>query len=88
MHGKGPPRYLTSARKKLGLEALSNGILRDLRQYLLSLPLHHSDIYACGEKRDPLHYATSCHMTLSHHFTKPTAENTQLWWTSLLSNKL
>ncbi|GBO20766.1 hypothetical protein AVEN_237098-1 [Araneus ventricosus] len=27
-------------------------------------------------------------MTLSYHFTKPSAENTQLWWKSLLSNKL
>ncbi|GBL80284.1 hypothetical protein AVEN_92212-1 [Araneus ventricosus] len=27
-------------------------------------------------------------MTLSYHFTKPIAENTQLWWKSLLSNKL
>ncbi|GBM44511.1 hypothetical protein AVEN_150422-1 [Araneus ventricosus] len=35
-----------------------------------------------------LHYATSCHMTLSYHFTEPSAENTQLWWKSLLSNKL
>ncbi|GBM58248.1 hypothetical protein AVEN_85847-1 [Araneus ventricosus] len=40
------------------------------------------------EKGDPLHYATSCHITLSYHFTKPSAENTQLWWKSLLSNKL
>ncbi|GBL98089.1 hypothetical protein AVEN_84590-1 [Araneus ventricosus] len=27
-------------------------------------------------------------MTLSYHFKKPSAENTQLWWKSLLSNKL
>ncbi|GBM52784.1 hypothetical protein AVEN_34198-1 [Araneus ventricosus] len=27
-------------------------------------------------------------MTLSYHFTKPRAENTQLWWKSALSNKL
>ncbi|GBL78559.1 hypothetical protein AVEN_65161-1 [Araneus ventricosus] len=27
-------------------------------------------------------------MTLSYHFTKPNAENTQLWWKRLLSNKL
>ncbi|GBN58298.1 hypothetical protein AVEN_188883-1 [Araneus ventricosus] len=27
-------------------------------------------------------------MTLSYHFTKPSAENTQLWRKSLLSNKL
>ncbi|GBN01251.1 hypothetical protein AVEN_41636-1 [Araneus ventricosus] len=27
-------------------------------------------------------------MTLFCHFTKPSAENTQLWWKSVLSNKL
>ncbi|GBM09437.1 hypothetical protein AVEN_141369-1 [Araneus ventricosus] len=27
-------------------------------------------------------------MTLSYQFAKPSAENTQLWWKSLLSNKL
>ncbi|GBM23924.1 hypothetical protein AVEN_52127-1 [Araneus ventricosus] len=27
-------------------------------------------------------------MMLSYHFTKPSAENTQLWWKSVLSNKL
>ncbi|GBO06358.1 hypothetical protein AVEN_199808-1 [Araneus ventricosus] len=56
--------------------------------YLYRFRLHHSDICICGEKGDPLHYATSCHMTLSYQFTKPSAENTQLWWKSLLSNKL
>ncbi|GBO37960.1 hypothetical protein AVEN_171276-1 [Araneus ventricosus] len=89
--GKGHQDTSLLLGRRFGLEALSNGTLRDLRQYLLSFyrfRLHHSDIYAYGEKGDPLHYATSCHMTLSHHFTKPTAENTQLWWTSLLSNKL
>ncbi|GBM79556.1 hypothetical protein AVEN_77125-1 [Araneus ventricosus] len=29
--------------------------------------------------RFPLHFATSCHMTLSYHFTKPSAENIQYW---------
>ncbi|GBM02326.1 hypothetical protein AVEN_138447-1 [Araneus ventricosus] len=56
--------------------------------YLYRLRLHHSDIRTCEEKGDPLHYATSFHMTLSYHFTKPSAENTQLWWKSVLSNKL
>ncbi|GBN32424.1 hypothetical protein AVEN_180031-1 [Araneus ventricosus] len=50
--------------------------------YLYRFRLHHSDICTCGEKGD--HYATSCHMTLSYHFTKPIAENTQLWWKSVL----
>ncbi|GBN45129.1 hypothetical protein AVEN_4832-1 [Araneus ventricosus] len=27
-------------------------------------------------------------MTLSYHFTKPSAENTQHWWKNVLSNKL
>ncbi|GBM49624.1 hypothetical protein AVEN_249003-1 [Araneus ventricosus] len=27
-------------------------------------------------------------MTLSYHFTKPSAENIQLWWKRVLSNKL
>ncbi|GBN01447.1 hypothetical protein AVEN_259004-1 [Araneus ventricosus] len=27
-------------------------------------------------------------MSLSYHFTKSSAENTQLWWKSLLSNEL
>ncbi|GBN60334.1 hypothetical protein AVEN_237796-1 [Araneus ventricosus] len=35
-----------------------------------------------------LHYATSCHLTSSFHFTKPSAENTLLWWKNLLLNKL
>ncbi|GBM73078.1 hypothetical protein AVEN_17662-1 [Araneus ventricosus] len=39
-------------------------------------------------KRRPTPYATSCHVTLSHNFTKPSAENTQLWWKGLISNKL
>ncbi|GBO07467.1 hypothetical protein AVEN_27512-1 [Araneus ventricosus] len=30
----------------------------------------------------------SCHMTLSYHFTQPSAENTQLWWKRVLSSKL
>ncbi|GBL81953.1 hypothetical protein AVEN_50538-1 [Araneus ventricosus] len=57
-------------------------------RYLYRFRLHPSDICTCGAKGDPLHYATSCHMTLSYHFTKPSAENIQLWWKSLLSNKL
>ncbi|GBM80205.1 hypothetical protein AVEN_72541-1 [Araneus ventricosus] len=56
--------------------------------YFCRFRLHRSDIRTCGEKVDPLHYATSCHMTLFYHFTKPSAENTQLWWKSVLSKKL
>ncbi|GBL78275.1 hypothetical protein AVEN_59779-1 [Araneus ventricosus] len=45
-------------------------------------------ISAYAGKGDPIHYATSNHMTLSYHFTKPSAENTQHWWKSVLSNTL
>ncbi|GBN00716.1 hypothetical protein AVEN_105238-1 [Araneus ventricosus] len=57
-------------------------------RFLYRFRLHHSDICTCREKGDPLHYVTSCHMTLTYHFTNPSAENTQLWWKSVLSNKL
>ncbi|GBM50504.1 hypothetical protein AVEN_254780-1 [Araneus ventricosus] len=56
--------------------------------YLYRFRLHQSDICACGEKRYPLHYATSCHMMSSYHFTNPNAENIQLWWKGGLSNKV
>ncbi|GBL89860.1 hypothetical protein AVEN_179629-1 [Araneus ventricosus] len=61
---------------------------RSFPSYLYRFRLHHSDICTCGEKEDPLHYATSCHMMLSYYFRKPSEENTQLWWKSVLSNKL
>ncbi|GBM07939.1 hypothetical protein AVEN_232380-1 [Araneus ventricosus] len=35
--------------------------------YLYRFRLHHSGIRTYGEKADPLHYATFCHMTLSYH---------------------
>ncbi|GBM90297.1 hypothetical protein AVEN_90913-1 [Araneus ventricosus] len=64
-----------------------NRILRPSLQATVLFRLHHSNTSACGEKGVPLHYATSCHMTLSYHFTKPSTENTQLWWKSVLSNQ-
>ncbi|GBN02197.1 hypothetical protein AVEN_15133-1 [Araneus ventricosus] len=39
-------------------------------------------------KGRPSPHATSCHITLSYHFTKRSAENAQLWWEHLLLNKL
>ncbi|GBL99451.1 hypothetical protein AVEN_63847-1 [Araneus ventricosus] len=38
-------------------------------------------------KGRPLHYATSCPLTSSFHFTKPSAEHILLWWKNLLLNK-
>ncbi|GBN24458.1 hypothetical protein AVEN_124407-1 [Araneus ventricosus] len=56
--------------------------------YINRLRLDLSDIWQSVEKEDPLHYATSCHHRSSFPFTKPSAENTLLWWTNLLLNKL
>ncbi|GBN88981.1 hypothetical protein AVEN_51261-1, partial [Araneus ventricosus] len=56
--------------------------------YLYRFRLHHSDTCAYWEKEYSLHYATCCHVTLSYHFTKPSAKNAQLCWKHLLSNKL
>ncbi|GBN13646.1 hypothetical protein AVEN_110966-1 [Araneus ventricosus] len=56
--------------------------------YLYRFRFHRSDICTCWEKGDPLHNATSCHVTLSYNFIKPIAENTQILWKSELSNKL
>ncbi|GBL76851.1 hypothetical protein AVEN_189498-1 [Araneus ventricosus] len=41
-------------------------------------------IFEQAGKRE-LYYATSCHL---FYFTKPSAENTLLWWENLLLNKL
>ncbi|GBM31930.1 hypothetical protein AVEN_275482-1 [Araneus ventricosus] len=56
--------------------------------YLYRFRLHHSDIRVCGEKGDTFHYATSCHLMSYFHFTKPSAENTLLWWKNFLLNTL
>ncbi|GBM28579.1 hypothetical protein AVEN_265028-1 [Araneus ventricosus] len=55
--------------------------------YLHRFRLHHSDICACGEKGDPLHYVRHPLSTVhplhyllsSFQFTKPSVENTLLW---------
>ncbi|GBM32668.1 hypothetical protein AVEN_89660-1 [Araneus ventricosus] len=39
-------------------------------------------------KGKPSPLCNFCQMALSYHFTKPSAENTQLWWKILLSNNL
>ncbi|GBL96506.1 hypothetical protein AVEN_229948-1 [Araneus ventricosus] len=49
---------------------------------IIQIPAH------AGKRETPLHFATSCHLTSSFHFTKPSVENTLLWWKNLLLNKL
>ncbi|GBL75780.1 hypothetical protein AVEN_155071-1 [Araneus ventricosus] len=56
--------------------------------YLHMFNFHHSDLCACGEVGTPFHYATTCHLTASYHFTKPNENLTSIWWRNILTNKL
>ncbi|GBM62252.1 hypothetical protein AVEN_44045-1 [Araneus ventricosus] len=55
--------------------------------YLRRFNRHYTDRWACVEVGSPLHYATSCQLTASYHFTKPRYLTT-IWWQNLLNNKL
>ncbi|GBN73892.1 hypothetical protein AVEN_58726-1 [Araneus ventricosus] len=43
---------------------------------------------SCGEKKDPMYYATKCSLTLSWHFQTPTMQNKLQWLKSILSTNL
>ncbi|GBM67205.1 hypothetical protein AVEN_160801-1 [Araneus ventricosus] len=49
--------------------------------------LYHTNCCACGEVGDPLHFATSCLLTVSFHMTKLSDNLTEHWWKGCLSNK-
>ncbi|GBN22416.1 hypothetical protein AVEN_38375-1 [Araneus ventricosus] len=48
----------------------------------------HSYLCACGDIGQPFHYAMTCYLTTSYHFTKPSENPTSIWWRNLLNNKL
>ncbi|GBN34813.1 hypothetical protein AVEN_80783-1 [Araneus ventricosus] len=49
--------------------------------------LYHTNLCACGEVGDALHFATSCLLTISFHMKKPSDHLTKHWWKNCLSNK-
>ncbi|GBO05900.1 hypothetical protein AVEN_181823-1 [Araneus ventricosus] len=49
--------------------------------------LYHTNRCACGEVGDPLHFATSCPMTVSFHMTKPCGHLIDHWWKRCPTNK-
>ncbi|GBL90732.1 hypothetical protein AVEN_219384-1 [Araneus ventricosus] len=53
-----------------------------LNRFLLS----DSDSCACGEVGDPIHFATSCPLTLSWHIRKPSTSLESLWYLRVLEN--
>ncbi|GBN10804.1 hypothetical protein AVEN_239880-1 [Araneus ventricosus] len=48
--------------------------------FLNRFHLSDSDSCACGEVGDPIHYATSCPLTLSWHIRKPSTSLENLWY--------
>ncbi|GBM43512.1 hypothetical protein AVEN_96178-1 [Araneus ventricosus] len=56
--------------------------------YLRRFNLHYSYLSFSEEVGTPFHYATTCHLTASYHFTKPNENLTSIWWRNLLNNKL
>ncbi|GBM38566.1 hypothetical protein AVEN_71675-1 [Araneus ventricosus] len=56
--------------------------------YLLRFNLRTHDSCSCGEKGDPIHYATKCPFTLSWHFQTPTVSLKLQWLKNILTNNL
>ncbi|GBM21553.1 hypothetical protein AVEN_85361-1 [Araneus ventricosus] len=53
-----------------------------------SLQSSNNDNCSCGEKENPIHYATKCRFTLSWHFQTPTVSLKLQWWKNILTNNL
>ncbi|GBO04522.1 hypothetical protein AVEN_204949-1 [Araneus ventricosus] len=51
---------------------------------LHSFHLSDSDSCACGEVGDPIHYATSCPLTLPRHIRKSSTSLKSLWYQRVL----
>ncbi|GBO22616.1 hypothetical protein AVEN_141521-1 [Araneus ventricosus] len=54
--------------------------------FLNRFHLYDSDSCAFGEVGDPIHYATSCLLTLSLHIRKPSTSLESLWSQRVLEN--
>ncbi|GBM62753.1 hypothetical protein AVEN_89865-1 [Araneus ventricosus] len=54
--------------------------------YLHRFNLRTHDNCSCGEKGDPIHYATKCRFTLSWHFQTPTVSLKLQWLKNILTN--
>ncbi|GBM09735.1 hypothetical protein AVEN_101787-1 [Araneus ventricosus] len=54
--------------------------------YLLRFSLRTHDNCSCGEKGDPIHYATKCPFTLSWHFQTPTVSLKLQWLKNIFTN--
>ncbi|GBM88441.1 hypothetical protein AVEN_22268-1 [Araneus ventricosus] len=62
--------------------------VQDTGLSLHTFNLQTHDNYSCGEKGDPMHYATKCRFTLSWHFQTPTESLKLQWLKNILTNNL
>ncbi|GBM57180.1 hypothetical protein AVEN_55070-1 [Araneus ventricosus] len=60
----------------------------DMGPYLHTFNLRTHDNCSCGEKGDPMHYATKCPLTLSWHFQTPAVPLKLQWLKNILMNSL
>ncbi|GBL72717.1 hypothetical protein AVEN_127952-1 [Araneus ventricosus] len=56
--------------------------------YLHRFNLRTRDNWSCGEKGDPMHYATKCRFTISRDFQTPTVSLKLQWLKNILTNNL
>ncbi|GBM10295.1 hypothetical protein AVEN_50011-1 [Araneus ventricosus] len=56
--------------------------------YLHRFNLRTHDNHSCGEKGDPMHYATKCRYTFFWHFQTPTVSLKLQWLKKILTNNL
>ncbi|GBM11062.1 hypothetical protein AVEN_259753-1 [Araneus ventricosus] len=56
--------------------------------YFKRFDLRTTECCSCGELGTPLHFATSCRLASSYHFTKPSSDLEHLWWKRVLNDTL
>ncbi|GBN24685.1 hypothetical protein AVEN_74738-1, partial [Araneus ventricosus] len=61
---------------------------RPFPSYLHRFNLQTHDNCSCGERGDPMHYATKCRFTLSWHLQTPTVSLKLQWLKNILTNNL
>ncbi|GBN63014.1 hypothetical protein AVEN_173752-1 [Araneus ventricosus] len=61
---------------------------RPFPSYLHRFNLRTHDNCSCGEKGDPMHYATKCRFTFPWHFQTPTVSLKLQWLKNILTNNL
>ncbi|GBL77697.1 hypothetical protein AVEN_152918-1 [Araneus ventricosus] len=74
---------------RIGSHSCHQPLLQNsMDSYLHRFNLRTHDNCSCGEKGDPIHYATKCRFTLSWHFQTPIVSLKLQWLKNILTNNL